>query len=47
MLDALASARDPAAVARRMALAARYTWEANARATIAAWGRVLGQGATR
>jgi glycosyltransferase involved in cell wall biosynthesis len=38
---ALDSASDPAARARRAALAAGHTWERTARLTAAAWGRIL------
>jgi len=38
---AVASRWDPAAIERRQALAGRFTWEANARATIGVWERVL------
>lgn len=41
MEAALASARDPAACARRVELARAYDWEQNARATLAAYERCL------
>ncbi len=41
---ALASRADPAAAARRAARAARYSWEACARATLAVWRRAVDAG---
>ncbi|MCZ6598908.1 MAG: glycosyltransferase [Planctomycetota bacterium] len=44
ILEALQGAGDEAAAERRRAIGQRHSWEANARATVEVWSKVLGEG---